>query len=135
MAVFVEGLIGVIIFYIIILVIGLVAGRKKSSSADSQFLADRGLGLFVSSFTLSGKIVTEDDEHAVDKFVMSWQNFQAAMLYYRADFRLHARPWSSLKFLKLIVQFWLKISIKWNAIKMCLNITVIITNFKPNSKI
>lgn len=64
MAVFVEGLIGVIIFYIIILVIGLVAGRKKSSSADSQFLADRGLGLFVSSFTLSGKIVTEDDEHA-----------------------------------------------------------------------
>lgn len=79
MAVFVEGLIGVIIFYIIILVIGLVAGRKKSSSADSQFLADRGLGLFVSSFTLSGKIVTEDDEHAVDMFVMSWQNFHAAI--------------------------------------------------------
>lgn len=71
MAVFVEGLIGVIIFYIIILVIGLVAGRKKSSSADSQFLADRGLGLFVSSFTLSGKIVTGDDEHAVDMFDMS----------------------------------------------------------------
>lgn len=97
MAVFVEGLIGVIIFYIIILVIGLVAGRKKSSSADSQFLADRGLGLFVSSFTLSGKIVTGDDEHAVDMFDMSWQNFQAAMLHYRADFRLHARSWSSFR--------------------------------------
>lgn len=59
MAVFVAGLIGVVVFYIAILVIGLIAGRKKSRSSDSQFLADRDLGLFVSSFTLSGKFIAD----------------------------------------------------------------------------
>ncbi|XP_062617075.1 high-affinity choline transporter 1-like isoform X1 [Saccostrea cucullata] len=57
MAVFIAGLIGTIVFYIVILVIGLIAGRKKSTSSDSQFLANRDLGLFVSSFTLSATMV------------------------------------------------------------------------------
>lgn len=70
MVVFVEGLIGVIIFYIIILVIGLVVGWKKLSSVDFQFFVDRGFGFFVSSFIFFGKIVIEDDEYVVDMFVM-----------------------------------------------------------------
>ena len=54
----IPGLIGLIVFYVIILVVGLVVGRKfgKSSTSDAQFLANRDLGLFVASFTLSGKI-------------------------------------------------------------------------------
>ncbi|KAK3085638.1 hypothetical protein FSP39_006486 [Pinctada imbricata] len=57
MALDIPGLIGVIVFYIAILVIGLLAGRKKSSDSNSQFLANRDLGVFVASFTLSATMV------------------------------------------------------------------------------
>ena len=57
MSVDIPGLVGLIVFYVIILVVGLVVGRKfgKSSTSDAQFLANRDFGLFVASFTLSGK--------------------------------------------------------------------------------
>ena len=58
MPVDIPGLVGLIVFYVIILVVGLVVGRKygKSSTSDTQFLANRDLGLFVASCTLSGEI-------------------------------------------------------------------------------
>ncbi|KAK3086096.1 hypothetical protein FSP39_013500 [Pinctada imbricata] len=57
MAVDIPGVIGVVVFYIVILVIGIIAGRKKSSDSNTQFLANRGLGLIVASFTLSATMV------------------------------------------------------------------------------
>ena len=57
MAVFVAGLVGMIAFYILILVVGLVAGRKKNSNINSvehAILADRNFGYVVGSLTLIG---------------------------------------------------------------------------------
>ena len=57
MAVDIPGVISIIIFYILILAVGIWAGRKsaKSNSAVEAFLADRNMGLIVSFFTLTGK--------------------------------------------------------------------------------
>ncbi|XP_069102093.1 high-affinity choline transporter 1-like [Argopecten irradians] len=53
MAVNVLGLVAIAVFYVIILIIGIVAGRKstKSNNAEELFVANRSFGLFVASFT------------------------------------------------------------------------------------
>ena len=61
MAVHVVGLIGIIVFYIIILVVGLWAARKQKSSGshpDSEdvMLAGRNIGLMVGVFTMTGSV-------------------------------------------------------------------------------
>ncbi|XP_071096830.1 high affinity choline transporter 1-like [Haliotis cracherodii] len=55
MAVNVPGLISVAAFYILILIIGIYAGRKstKSKSLTELFLADRNIGTAVSLFTIT----------------------------------------------------------------------------------
>jgi len=60
MAVNVVGLVAVIIFYILILVVGIVAGRKSKSTeanADSEevMVAGRNIGLLVGVFTMTGE--------------------------------------------------------------------------------
>ena len=57
MALHIPGLIGIIVFYILILVIGLIAGRKKNKKGDSDDLlvAGRNLGFFVAVMTNTGK--------------------------------------------------------------------------------
>ncbi|GFS10728.1 high-affinity choline transporter 1-like [Elysia marginata] len=59
MAINIPGLIAVIAFYIAILVIGIVYGRKtgKSKSNEAVLLADRSLGGFVSVFTITATMV------------------------------------------------------------------------------
>ena len=56
MAVDVPGVISIVVFYILILAVGIWAGRKsaKSASSTDAFLANRNMGLFVSFFTLTG---------------------------------------------------------------------------------
>jgi len=61
MVVNIAGLIAVIIFYVLILVVGILAGRKSKSTAnnvDSEevMVAGRNIGLFVGVFTMTGKI-------------------------------------------------------------------------------
>ena len=60
MSVNIPGLVGLIVFYVIIVVVGLVVGRKfgKSSTLETQILANREFGLFVASFTLAGEKLT-----------------------------------------------------------------------------
>lgn len=57
MAVNIPGLVGVIIFYVIILLVGIYAARKKTTGKGSEeiYLANRGLGTVVSFFTMTGK--------------------------------------------------------------------------------
>ena len=56
MALNVAGLVSVIVFYLLILIIGIVAGRKtaKTGNRDEIILANRSMGLLVSFFTLTG---------------------------------------------------------------------------------
>ncbi len=57
MTVNIPGLISVVVFYLVILIIGIYAGRKttKSNSIVEVFLADRNMGVIVSLFTITGK--------------------------------------------------------------------------------
>ena len=54
MAINVGGLVGMIFFYILILVIGLWAARKRKKGEIEAMLAGRRIGLLIGSFTLTG---------------------------------------------------------------------------------
>lgn len=56
----VAGLISVVVFYLLILAVGIWAGRKNKKSAGNEssedvMLAGRNLGVFVGIFTMIGK--------------------------------------------------------------------------------
>ncbi|XP_025099151.1 high-affinity choline transporter 1-like [Pomacea canaliculata] len=59
MSVNIPGLCAVVVLYIVILVIGLIAGRKtaKSKSRDDIILANRSMGFFLSSFTVTATLI------------------------------------------------------------------------------
>ena len=67
MAVNWGGIVSIIIFYIIILVIGLWASRKSKGDKDpdSVLVANRDLSLFVGTFTTAGKGFMNDAFKAV----------------------------------------------------------------------
>lgn len=53
----IAGVISIILFYILILAVGIWAGRKKESGNDSEeevMLAGRNIGMFVGIFTMTG---------------------------------------------------------------------------------
>jgi high affinity choline transporter 7 len=59
MAVNISGLIAVIVFYILILAIGIWAARKtKKANNEDLMLAGRDIGMFVGVFTMTGKFIT-----------------------------------------------------------------------------
>jgi hypothetical protein len=54
----IAGIVSIVLFYILILGVGLWAARKKQSGDDSEeevMLAGRSIGLFVGIFTMTGK--------------------------------------------------------------------------------
>ncbi len=59
MAVHIPGMIAIIVFYLLILGVGLWAARKTKSkkggtSSEDVMLAGRNIGLFVGCFTMTG---------------------------------------------------------------------------------
>lgn len=54
MAVFVGGLVGMILFYLVILVVGLLSARKSSTNAEDAMLGGRKFGIILGSLTLTG---------------------------------------------------------------------------------
>ena len=58
MAVYIVGVVGIIVFYALILAIGIWAGRRKKSKEEEEtMLAGRSIGYLLGSFTLTGKNV------------------------------------------------------------------------------
>lgn len=59
----IEGVISITLFYILILLVGIWAGRKKEQGNDTEeevMLAGRSIGLFVGIFTMTGKFLFFD---------------------------------------------------------------------------
>jgi high affinity choline transporter 7 len=59
MSVFIGGLVSIIIFYVLILGVGIWAGRKQKSTeqnpdTEEVMLAGRNIGLIVGIFTMTG---------------------------------------------------------------------------------
>lgn len=60
----ISGLIGIIIFYLVIVLIGVWASRKqkKENNAEEEImLAGRNIGLFVGIFTMTGRSMMAAD--------------------------------------------------------------------------
>jgi high affinity choline transporter 7 len=60
MSVFVGGIVSIVIFYVLILAVGIWAGRKQKSTESNPdteeiMLAGRNIGLIVGIFTMTGK--------------------------------------------------------------------------------
>lgn len=58
----VWGIISIVLFYVLILGVGIWAARKKESGNDSEeevMLAGRNIGLFVGIFTMTGEKFTQ----------------------------------------------------------------------------
>ena len=55
----IAGLIAIIVFYLLILLVGLWAARKSSSNADADevMLAGRNIGMLVGVFTMTGELI------------------------------------------------------------------------------
>lgn len=55
----VAGVVSIVLFYVLILAVGIWAGRKKEAGNDSEeevMLAGRSIGLFVGIFTMTGEL-------------------------------------------------------------------------------
>ncbi len=53
----IGGIVAIVIFYLLILVVGIWAAKKKGSGSESEeevMLAGRNIGLFVGIFTMTG---------------------------------------------------------------------------------
>lgn len=60
----IAGVISIILFYILILGVGIWAARKKETGNDSEeevMLAGRNIGLFVGIFTMTGESTIRDE--------------------------------------------------------------------------
>lgn len=64
----VAGVVSIVLFYLLILGVGIWAGRKKEQGNDSEeevMLAGRSIGLFVGIFTMTGSLHGMNSEHPV----------------------------------------------------------------------
>ena len=55
MAINVGGLIAILVSYIILMIVGIYAGRKRGKGVDEMLLAGRKLGGFIGLCTMTGK--------------------------------------------------------------------------------
>ena len=77
MAVSWGGVVAIIIFYLLILGVGLWAARKsKGSKGEEIMLASRNIGLFVGIFTMTGIMITMD----LTPFIMYDENITLCSL-------------------------------------------------------
>lgn len=71
MVVNVPGVISVIVFYVLILAVGVWAGRKRQRNpsdpeSEDVMLAGRNIGLFVGIFTMTGTFTLQHSNRLID---------------------------------------------------------------------
>jgi len=54
MAIYVVGVVGIVIFYLIILGLGVWAATRRKEGEEETLLAGRSIGAFLGTFTLTG---------------------------------------------------------------------------------
>lgn len=50
----IVGLVAIIVFYLLILFVGLWAARRRKEGEEEAMLAGRSIGIFVGTFTMTG---------------------------------------------------------------------------------
>ncbi|ERL96087.1 hypothetical protein D910_00996, partial [Dendroctonus ponderosae] len=64
----IAGVVSIVLFYVIILAVGVWAGRKKEAGNDSEeevMLAGRNIGLFVGIFTMTGRKYIDEEAKGI----------------------------------------------------------------------
>ena len=56
----IVGLVAIVVFYLLILVVGLWAARRRKEGEEEAMLAGRSIGLFVGTFTMTGNLHVSD---------------------------------------------------------------------------
>lgn len=63
MSLYIPGIISIVVFYLLILAVGIWAGKKKppssgmESESEEVMLAGRSIGMFVGIFTMTGTLL------------------------------------------------------------------------------
>ena len=56
----IVGVVAIVVFYLLILVVGLWAARRRKEGEEEAMLAGRSIGLFVGTFTMTGNLHVSD---------------------------------------------------------------------------
>ena len=51
----IPGIVGIVVFYLLILAVGIWASRRRKAGEEEAMLAGRSIGTYVGIFTLTGK--------------------------------------------------------------------------------
>ena len=51
----IAGVVSIVVFYLLILVVGLWAARRRKEGEEEAMLAGRSIGVFVGTFTMTGE--------------------------------------------------------------------------------
>ena len=54
-AINVPGVIAIVLFYLLIVIVGIWAARRRKNNQEETMLAGRSIGLFIGTFTMTGK--------------------------------------------------------------------------------
>jgi len=81
----IVGVVAIVVFYLIILLVGLWAARRRKEGEEEAMLAGRSIGIFVGTFTMTGiyrersrKVVgARTYAHFSPMLVLSYQNLLA----------------------------------------------------------
>ena len=97
----IVGMVAIVVFYLLILAIGLWAARKRKESEEEAMLAGRSIGMIIGTFTLTGK-----------KWSLEFSHAQWSKLWFEKQFnRLQAQVPAELiiahRQFGLVVQFFL----------------------------
>lgn len=52
----IPGVIAIVVFYLLIVLAGVWAARRRKESEESTMIAGRSIGLFVGAFTMTGNL-------------------------------------------------------------------------------
>ena len=53
----IPGIVGIVVFYLLILAVGIWASRRRKAGEEEAMLAGRSIGTYVGIFTLTGKVL------------------------------------------------------------------------------
>ena len=53
--VFIVGVVGIVLFYLVILGLGIWAARRRKEGEEEAMLAGRSIGMVIGTFTMTGK--------------------------------------------------------------------------------
>ena len=53
----IVGVVAIVVFYLLILLVGLWAARRRKEGEEEAMLAGRSIGIFVGTFTMTGNFI------------------------------------------------------------------------------